>query len=446
MANDRARGGEGIMQPSKYYDSDEVYLGNYQYISIADVINNFTAVYVGENKILANVLDGDIHFHAHRALQELSYDTLKSCKTQEIVLPPSLQMALPNDYVNYTKLAWSDENGIEHIIYPTSKTGNHNTIQQDAEGNYLYAAGFNKESVKSTSVLLQDHDGLTKGSSQGYKLESQNYGLTVTSTYAILDADYSGPFRLEANFVYYHTNSLGGIVSSSQNTTQAFLKEGMQIFHNGMQPNTTIKDVTRVETGTTGNFTTQFYLSKPTKEFQGQEKGFLKLPAQLVNFDDITSSSTWGKYKSSGNSSTSINSNHSPNPNAAHDHSFDSTGQRRGLDPQYAQANGSFFINHTNGKVHFSSDLSGKTIILHYLSDHHGEKGSEIIHKFAEEAMYKWIAYGCSQARTDVDPGTIARLKQEKQVETRKAKIRLSNIKIEEISQIMRGKSKFLDH
>ena len=60
--------------------------------------------------------------------------------------------------------------------------------------------------------------------------------------------------------------------------------------------------------------------------------------------------------------------------------------------------------------------------------------------------MYKWIAYGCAQARTDVDPNTIARLKQERFAETRKAKIRLSNIKIEEISQIMRNRSKWIKH
>ena len=127
MANQsRARGGEGSSKQSNYYNGEEEYLGNYQYISIKDIIANFTAVYVGENKILANVLDGDITYHAHRALQELSYDTLKSCKTQEIILPPSLQMPLPHDYVNYTKITWSDNNGIEHIIYPTSKTGNHN--------------------------------------------------------------------------------------------------------------------------------------------------------------------------------------------------------------------------------------------------------------------------------------------------------------------------------
>jgi len=426
------RGGRGSQEPSLYYDSDEQYLGNYQYISIKDIIQNFTAVYVGENKILANVLDGDIRFHAHRALQELSYDTLKSCKTQEIVLPPSLQMALPHDYVNYTKITFSDANGIEHIIYPTSKTGNHNTVQQDAEGNYLYAGG---TIGKKDQRLIQDNTA----HKNRYKL-APNLGSTSTSTSFQLTPDYSGPFRLDKNYVSHQYTAAG----ASQNTSQAFLKDGMQIFHSGMQPNTTIKNVTRVSTGAPNVFTTEFYLSKPTKPVQHVFGG--TGVGGLVSFDDITSTSTWGKYKSSANKSTNVNSSHSTNSSVDHDHYFDNTGQRRGLDPQYAQSNGSFFINHSNGKIHFSSDLSGKTIILHYLSDHHSEGEENIVHKFAEEAMYKWIAYGCSQARTDVPAGIVQRLKQEKQVETRKAKIRLSNIKIEEISQIMRGKSKFLDH
>ena len=69
-----------------------------------------------------------------------------------------------------------------------------------------------------------------------------------------------------------------------------------------------------------------------------------------------------------------------------------------------------------------------------------------MVHKFAEEAMYKWIAYGCLSARIDVPEGVIQRLKKEKFAETRKAKIRLSNIKIEEITQLMRGKSKIIKH
>ena len=60
--------------------------------------------------------------------------------------------------------------------------------------------------------------------------------------------------------------------------------------------------------------------------------------------------------------------------------------------------------------------------------------------------MYKWIAYGCLSARVDTPEYVIARFKKEKASETRKAKIRLSNIKIEEISQVFRGKSKWIKH
>ena len=69
-----------------------------------------------------------------------------------------------------------------------------------------------------------------------------------------------------------------------------------------------------------------------------------------------------------------------------------------------------------------------------------------VVHKFAEEAMYKWIAYGCISARIDVPEYVINRYKKEKFAETRKAKLRLSNIKLEEITQILRGKSKQIKH
>ena len=83
-----ARGGTGYEQPSQYYDQ-AIKHGNYQFINLPDIISNFTAVYTGPGKILENVPGSDVMFHAHRALQELSYDTFKSCKTQEITLPPS---------------------------------------------------------------------------------------------------------------------------------------------------------------------------------------------------------------------------------------------------------------------------------------------------------------------------------------------------------------------
>ena len=68
------------------------------------------------------------------------------------------------------------------------------------------------------------------------------------------------------------------------------------------------------------------------------------------------------------------------------------------------------------------------------------------VHKFAEEAMYKCIAYAVLSARSNVQEYVVRRFKKEKFAETRKAKLRLSNIKLEEITQVLRGKSKQIKH
>ena len=64
-------------------------------------------------------------------------------------------MILPADYVNYTKITWSDANGIEHVIYPTSKTSNPNTIHQDSDGEYLLDDGI-REINGSVLYMLQE--------------------------------------------------------------------------------------------------------------------------------------------------------------------------------------------------------------------------------------------------------------------------------------------------
>ena len=94
----------GLLQETQqdYYDGND--FGGYQFVSLDNIITNFTIAYVGENKIIPKIKRTDIAFHAQRAIQELSFDTFKSIKSQEITLPPSLTMKLPQDYVNYTKI------------------------------------------------------------------------------------------------------------------------------------------------------------------------------------------------------------------------------------------------------------------------------------------------------------------------------------------------------
>ena len=289
--------------------------GSYQFISLTEIIDSFRATYVGKGKICEKVMDQDITFFAIRGMQELSYDTLKSVKDWEIVVPSTLVMVMPVDYVNYVKVAWSDSAGIERIIYPTRFTSNPRDITTGA-----------------VSPVLPNDDG--------------------------------------------------GFTTGGANT-----------------------DLTSDE-----------------------------------------SSETWDNYQTT--TPTDINDDYED------DTYWPNIGGRYGISPENAQVNGSFYIDEDVGKFHFSSNLSGKTLILKYISDglitNAGNTALDLdatkIHKFAEEAIYKYMAYGLLSARNDSNPNMIQLLKKERFAEQRKAKLRLSNLKIDELAQIMRGKSKVIKH
>ena len=120
----------------EYYNSHD--FGNYQFTSLNDIINQFMVAYVGKDKIISKISRGDVAFHAQRAMQELSFDTFKSCKSQEMTIPASLQMILPQDYVNYTKISWVDSAGIKHLLYPASKTSNPTRYQVDSNDEFIF--------------------------------------------------------------------------------------------------------------------------------------------------------------------------------------------------------------------------------------------------------------------------------------------------------------------
>ena len=128
--------------PRGYYEGHSVNgsilanKGNYQFVSLKEIISTFMVVYVGENKILSKANRTDVQFHGMRAIQELSYDVLKSHKAYEIEVPATLVIPLPQDDVSYPRLVRVDSNGIEKSLYPTNRTSNPFTINKDRSGNY----------------------------------------------------------------------------------------------------------------------------------------------------------------------------------------------------------------------------------------------------------------------------------------------------------------------
>ncbi len=286
--------------------------GGYEYITLNDAIDNFMVGYVGDGKILQRADKSDVLFFAKRSLQEFSYDTLKSIHSQELTVPASLSLALPQDYVNYVRVSRIDSLGIKRIIYPV---------------NNLTINPYNNPVQDATGVPTQD-----------------NFGSNIEGT-SITEERWS-----TANLDLLNFNLLD-------------------------------------------------------------------------NFDDFAY--WWNLYGFDGNFNT---------------------GRLYGLDPQTSQINGWFSINHREGKMSFSNELANELIVLEYISDGLGSELDTKVPKLAEDALYASILYNIVSVRANQDPNNVMRLKRDRSAKLRNAKIRLSNIKLDEIVQVMRGKSKWIKH
>ena len=125
--------------------------GSYEYTRLVDVIDNFLIAYVGPGKLIPSVKRTDVIFHARRGLQEFSYDTLKSVKSSELTVPPSLGLTIPQDYVNYVSLDWVDNMGVLHPIYPANNLNEspYYTFSQDDLGNPIQDSSDSNTEVTS---------------------------------------------------------------------------------------------------------------------------------------------------------------------------------------------------------------------------------------------------------------------------------------------------------
>jgi len=280
----------------------------YAYIKLVDVINNFMVAYVGMDKLIPRCKRSDVVFHAKRGLQEFSYDTLKSIKSQELTIPPSLSVIIPQDYVNHVQMSWIDALGVKHIIYPTTLTSN------------------------PYEVPVQDSAGVPTQNNLAQNLEGES--------------------KINERWKTANQNNLNGIYDT------AMLNAGVYNYY-------------------------------------------------------------WYDFN---------------------------YGRRYGLDPETSQTNGWFTINEREGTFSFSSNLANQLILLEYISDGLAIEYDMKIPKMAEEAIYMHILYNILAGRANIPEYVVARYKKERRAALRNAKIRLSDIKLEEFTQVMRGKSKWIKH
>jgi hypothetical protein len=147
--------------------------GSYSYTTLHDIIDNFLIAYVGAGKLIPSVKRTDVIFHAKRGLQEFSYDTLQSVKSQEVSIPQSLSIIIPQDFVNYVRLSWIDELGVQHTIFPAN-TLTSNPYTTPAQDNLGVPTQDNiEENIEGTSVINERWAGTDPARISGALMTNQ---------------------------------------------------------------------------------------------------------------------------------------------------------------------------------------------------------------------------------------------------------------------------------
>ena len=147
--------------------------GSYGYTTLHDIIDNFLIAYVGAGKLIPSVKKTDVIFHAKRGLQEFSYDTLQSIKSQEVSIPQSLSIIIPQDFVNYVRLSWIDELGVQHTIFPAN-TLTSNPYETPAQDNLGVPTQDNiEENIEGTSVINERWAGTDPARISGALMTNQ---------------------------------------------------------------------------------------------------------------------------------------------------------------------------------------------------------------------------------------------------------------------------------
>lgn len=118
--------------------------------------------------------------------------------------------------------------------------------------------------------------------------------------------------------------------------------------------------------------------------------------------------------------------------------------QRWGLDTS-RNYNGTFNIDKRSGRIHFSSDVASRIIVLEYISDglEYESESNVMIHKFAEMAINNWTLWNLLSSREGTQDYLVRRAKKDYDTSYRNSKIRLMNLKVAEISQLLKERNKW---
>ena len=212
--------------PNTYY-SDEDLHGEYAFVGIEDLVNNFLQNYTGDDTLLGHVPRQKVVYQVKQGIREFTMGFLNQVRAVELELNDANNIILPVDFVQYVRISWVDQR--TGRIRPMSQN-RHTPLGvaylQDNVGDILFDN--NGEILEGTTAIEAINDNLPANPSDfpnypygcfgiysRYQLDPIfNYDTTINS---------NGTFNINDKRIHFGADSTSRIILLE------YISDGLQV-------------------------------------------------------------------------------------------------------------------------------------------------------------------------------------------------------------------------
>lgn len=224
----------GSQNPFEYYSNEDNF-GDYAFVGIEDLVNNFLQNYTGDDTLLGYVPRQKVIYQIKQGIREFTMGFLNEVRVVELELNDANNIILPPDFVNYVRISWVDKKTGK--IRPMSQN-RHTPLGiaylQDNRGDILFDN--NGQILEGTTAIEAINDNLPSGENlDNYPNWPYGY-LGLYTRYNIdpifnLDTtkNFNGTFNINDKRIHF------GADSESRIILLEYISDGLQVAESDMR-------------------------------------------------------------------------------------------------------------------------------------------------------------------------------------------------------------------
>ena len=157
----------------KTYIEDSTLHGNYQFVTLSEIISNLEVMGTDSDSYLKNTERSTLLYYTRQAIKELSRSLSTEIKKLEVRIGQDLKFILPEDFVDYAKISLINKNG---KLQPLSINHNINVAKaylQNEQNEIVYDTEDNIQFIDKSNTYAKPYNS-TSSNSSGCNAKSSN--------------------------------------------------------------------------------------------------------------------------------------------------------------------------------------------------------------------------------------------------------------------------------